>query len=30
VPACTAATPAADTSGGRLLRCHNPVPASAE
>jgi peptide/nickel transport system ATP-binding protein len=27
---CTDVTPVAETSGGRLLRCHNPVPASAE
>ncbi|MEJ3652135.1 ABC transporter ATP-binding protein [Actinomycetes bacterium KLBMP 9759] len=27
---CLDITPAAETSGGRLLRCHNPVPASAE
>ncbi len=27
---CTTVTPEAETSGGRLLRCHNPVPASAE
>jgi peptide/nickel transport system ATP-binding protein len=27
---CTDVTPMAETSGGRLLRCHNPVPASAE
>ncbi|MFC4944653.1 oligopeptide/dipeptide ABC transporter ATP-binding protein [Pseudonocardia sp. GCM10023141] len=30
VDPCRSATPAADVSGGRLLRCHNPVPASAE
>ncbi len=27
---CTDVAPDAETSGGRLLRCHNPVPASAE
>jgi peptide/nickel transport system ATP-binding protein len=27
---CVEVTPAGETSGGRLLRCHNPVPASAE
>jgi peptide/nickel transport system ATP-binding protein len=27
---CTTVTPAGETTGGRLLRCHNPVPASAE
>ena len=27
---CTGVTPGAETAGGRLLRCHNPVPASAE
>ncbi|WP_232660910.1 ABC transporter ATP-binding protein [Pseudonocardia sp. TRM90224] len=27
---CLDITPDAETSGGRLLRCHNPVPASAE
>ncbi|HXV92047.1 MAG TPA: ABC transporter ATP-binding protein [Pseudonocardia sp.] len=27
---CVEVTPDADTSGGRLLRCHNPVPATAE
>ena len=27
---CTTVTPEAETSGGRLLRCHNPVPASTE
>jgi peptide/nickel transport system ATP-binding protein len=27
---CTTTTPEAETSGGRLLRCHNPVPANAE
>jgi peptide/nickel transport system ATP-binding protein len=27
---CTEVTPLGETSGGRLLRCHNPVPASAE
>ncbi len=27
---CTTVTPEAETTGGRLLRCHNPVPASAE
>ena len=30
VDACTTTTPDAETAGGRLLRCHNPVPASAE
>jgi peptide/nickel transport system ATP-binding protein len=30
VEPCTDVTPAAETAGGRLLRCHNPVPASAE
>ena len=30
VDLCTGTTPLAETSGGRLLRCHNPVPASAE
>ncbi len=28
--ACLEVTPPGETSGGRLLRCHNPVPASAE
>ncbi len=28
--ACRATTPEPETTGGRLLRCHNPVPASAE
>lgn len=28
--ACTAAAPPVEISGGRLLRCHNPVPASPE
>ncbi|GAA1247748.1 ABC transporter ATP-binding protein [Pseudonocardia aurantiaca] len=28
--ACLEVTPQDETSGGRLLRCHNPVPASAE
>jgi peptide/nickel transport system ATP-binding protein len=27
---CLEETPAGETSGGRLLRCHNPVPADAE
>ena len=27
---CTEVRPPIETSGGRLLRCHNPVPASAE
>jgi peptide/nickel transport system ATP-binding protein len=27
---CAAVTPQGETTGGRLLRCHNPVPASAE
>ena len=27
---CRTTTPEAETSGGRLLRCHNPVPATAE
>jgi peptide/nickel transport system ATP-binding protein len=27
---CTDVAPVPETSGGRLLRCHNPVPASAE
>jgi len=26
---CSAVTPAGETAGGRLLRCHNPVPADA-
>jgi peptide/nickel transport system ATP-binding protein len=30
LPRCGEVSPAVDTSGGRLLRCHNPVPASAE
>lgn len=30
LPVCGEDPPAVDTSGGRLLRCHNPVPASAE
>ena len=30
LPRCGDVTPAVDVSGGRLLRCHNPVPASAE
>ncbi len=30
LPPCGDTPPAVDTSGGRLLRCHNPVPASAE
>ncbi|HZG89238.1 MAG TPA: ABC transporter ATP-binding protein [Pseudonocardia sp.] len=27
---CVEVTPVGETTGGRLLRCHNPVPASAE
>jgi peptide/nickel transport system ATP-binding protein len=27
---CIEETPAGETTGGRLLRCHNPVPANAE
>jgi peptide/nickel transport system ATP-binding protein len=27
---CVEVTPLGETAGGRLLRCHNPVPASAE
>jgi peptide/nickel transport system ATP-binding protein len=27
---CVEVTPLGETTGGRLLRCHNPVPASAE
>jgi peptide/nickel transport system ATP-binding protein len=27
---CVEVTPAEETTGGRLLRCHNPVPADAE
>ncbi len=27
---CIGVSPPAETTGGRLLRCHNPVPASAE
>jgi len=27
---CTEMTPGVENVGGRLLRCHNPVPASAE
>jgi peptide/nickel transport system ATP-binding protein len=27
---CVGVSPAEETTGGRLLRCHNPVPASAE
>ncbi|OZM82150.1 ABC transporter ATP-binding protein [Pseudonocardia sp. MH-G8] len=27
---CAEVTPLGETTGGRLLRCHNPVPASAE
>jgi peptide/nickel transport system ATP-binding protein len=30
LPVCGEESPVVDTSGGRLLRCHNPVPASAE
>ncbi len=30
VDACRTETPDPETAGGRLLRCHNPVPASAE
>ncbi|GAA2557892.1 ABC transporter ATP-binding protein [Pseudonocardia hydrocarbonoxydans] len=30
VGVCRTTTPEAETSGGRLLRCHNPVPATAE
>jgi peptide/nickel transport system ATP-binding protein len=30
VETCTEVSPIGETSGGRLLRCHNPVPASAE
>ena len=30
VERCTDATPGVEDVGGRLLRCHNPVPASAE
>jgi len=30
LPRCVEVPPTVDTSGGRLLRCHNPVPASAE
>jgi peptide/nickel transport system ATP-binding protein len=30
IDVCRTTTPEAETSGGRLLRCHNPVPASAE
>ncbi len=30
LPRCGEVSPAVDVSGGRLLRCHNPVPASAE
>ncbi len=30
VDACRTVTPEPETTGGRLLRCHNPVPASAE
>ncbi len=30
VERCLEVTPAGETTGGRLLRCHNPVPASAE
>ncbi|GAA3218110.1 ABC transporter ATP-binding protein [Pseudonocardia petroleophila] len=30
IDVCRTTTPEAETSGGRLLRCHNPVPATAE
>ncbi|WP_300012463.1 ABC transporter ATP-binding protein [Pseudonocardia sp.] len=30
IEVCRTTTPEPDTSGGRLLRCHNPVPANAE
>jgi len=30
VERCLEVTPEGETTGGRLLRCHNPVPASAE
>ncbi len=30
VDACTEDSPEVETAGGRLLRCHNPVPATAE
>ena len=30
VEVCRTTTPEAETTGGRLLRCHNPVPATAE
>ena len=30
IEVCRTTTPEGETSGGRLLRCHNPVPASAE
>jgi peptide/nickel transport system ATP-binding protein len=30
IDVCRTVTPEADTSGGRLLRCFNPVPATAE
>jgi peptide/nickel transport system ATP-binding protein len=30
LPRCSDVPPTVDVSGGRLLRCHNPVPASAE
>ncbi len=30
LPRCGHVSPSVDVSGGRLLRCHNPVPASAE
>jgi peptide/nickel transport system ATP-binding protein len=30
VATCTEVSPIGETFGGRLLRCHNPVPASAE
>jgi peptide/nickel transport system ATP-binding protein len=30
LPTCVEVTPPGEISGGRLLRCHNPVPASAE
>ena len=30
IETCVEVTPDAETTGGRLLRCHNPVPANAE
>jgi peptide/nickel transport system ATP-binding protein len=30
IETCVEVTPEAETTGGRLLRCHNPVPANAE